>query len=416
MRNVLSKQDIYFLADESEPALQRNTLSTEISRIIPGFDSVAYPSWEILLTALNARISSNVTLAIDEFPYCVLNSPELPSVIQKIVDSGLRFNLIICGSAQRMMQGLVLDSYSPLYGRADEILNIRPLPPGWIADALKTNPVESIESYAVWGGVPRYWELASERPGLENALKTIVFDYEGVLHREPYRLMLDDLRSAAQPYSVLSLIAGGSNRLSEIAARLGKPAVHLSRTLDHLIELGFIERQCPFGESTKSTKRSLYKCIDPFLLFWYRFICPNLSLLERGLVDQVYKRAHSQFSHHTGQVWENLARDSTAFLHIGGIDWKLGQRWWGKTRDNELMEIDVVAESFDGKSILLGEAKWENQSATSEILFKLKKYRDNAPFNKNKNVVFAAWTKDKIPKARSECFFIDPATLLKTLR
>ena len=60
------------------------------------------------------------------------------------------------------MQGLVLDRTAPLYGRADEILRLGPLPAGHIRRALRTDdPVRAVEDYAVWGGVPRYWELAA---------------------------------------------------------------------------------------------------------------------------------------------------------------------------------------------------------------------------------------------------------------
>ena len=38
------------------------------------------------------------------------------------MDEGqLKYNLVLCGSSQNMMYGLVLDSAAPLYGRADEI-------------------------------------------------------------------------------------------------------------------------------------------------------------------------------------------------------------------------------------------------------------------------------------------------------
>ena len=98
------------------------------------------------------------------------------------------------------------------------------LEPGWIKEALSLNYIEAVEAYSVWGGVPRYWELAKIYRNQEEACKEIVLDRDGVLHNEPMRLLLDDMRGASQPHSLLSLIANGSNRVSEIAGRLGKPA------------------------------------------------------------------------------------------------------------------------------------------------------------------------------------------------
>ncbi|MBW2742710.1 MAG: hypothetical protein JRE64_28775 [Deltaproteobacteria bacterium] len=83
------------------------------------------------------------------------------------------------------------------------------LEPGWIKEALSLNHIEAVEAYSVWGGVPRYWELAKTYQNQEEACKEIVLDRDGVLHNEPMRLLLDDMRGASQPHSLLSLIANG---------------------------------------------------------------------------------------------------------------------------------------------------------------------------------------------------------------
>jgi len=91
---------------------------------ITGFNSVVYPDWESLFINLNNVIKEHITLCIDEFPYLVKGSGSLPSILQSLIDKNYKrkYHLILCGSSQQMMQGLTLDSSSPLYGRADEIL------------------------------------------------------------------------------------------------------------------------------------------------------------------------------------------------------------------------------------------------------------------------------------------------------
>ncbi|WP_206367166.1 MarR family winged helix-turn-helix transcriptional regulator [Sphingobacterium sp. SGG-5] len=61
-----------------------------------------------------------------------------------------------------------------------------------------------------------------------------------------------------QKTSILSLIASGCHRLSEIASRLEKPATNLAAPLDKLIQLGYIKREIPFGENPRTSKKSLY--------------------------------------------------------------------------------------------------------------------------------------------------------------
>ena len=416
LQHVAKKTDIYFLADQQEPPLQIQGLAAEIGRTIPGFGQVNYPSWEVLLSALQRQTKKGTTLIIDEFPYLVQKSPELPSIIQKLIDNQQHeSNIIICGSSQRMMHGLVLDGSAPLYGRAAEIIKVRPLEPGWIKEALGLNGIEAIEAYSVWGGVPRYWELAKTYENQEEACKELVLDRDGILHSEPMRLLLDDMRGAGQPHSLLSLIANGSNRLSEIAGRLGKPATSLTRPLANLIDLGYIRRDHPFGESPRSSKKTIYRLEDPFLLFWYRIVLPNHSLLERDIVDAVYAESQNRFKAQTAEVWEEMARKSTAHLTIADIRWKPAQRWWGHGRDGKNMEIDVIAESLDHKFLLFGEVKWEEKTNIKATISKLKKSVANFPRQTGKKIIMAVWCKNNKTKD-GECRVISPDDVLSALK
>jgi hypothetical protein len=416
LQHVAGKDDIYYLADQQEPPLQRQSIAREVSRAVPGFDQVVYPSWEALFSAIWNQAPPAATLILDEFPYLVQNSPALPSIIQKFIDKGKNTtNIVICGSSQRMMQGLVLDSTAPLYGRAVEIIKIRPMESGWLPVALKLGPVEAVESYSVWGGVPRYWELAGTFPDHETACRELILDRDGVLHEEPMRLLLDDMRGAGQPHSLLALIAGGANRLSEIAGRLGKPATSLTRPLANLIQLGYLKREFPFGESPRSSKKTLYKLEDPFLKFWYRFVLPNHSMLEQDLLDEVYFASRQMLKAHTAEVWEDLARKSIARLEIAGTRWKPAARWWGRGLDGKNMEIDVMAESMDGQSLLFGEAKWENKTNVKAEINKLEKKAANFPKTAGRTIIPAIWCKQQVANL-DKCSPIYPEKLLSALK
>ena len=162
----------YVLATEGTSASQRAAFAEDVGTVVPHFGDVAYPSWRALFRALAAqwpRRDAPLILVIDEFPYLAKSSPELPSVLQGLVDDPAQMHLplLLCGSSQRMMQGLVLDHAAPLYGRAQLLLRVQPLAVGEIGPALGLDdPVDVIETYAAWGGVPRYWELAvrQDRP------------------------------------------------------------------------------------------------------------------------------------------------------------------------------------------------------------------------------------------------------------
>jgi AAA+ ATPase superfamily predicted ATPase len=394
IQHVAGSGDVYFLADQRETLLQIESLSGEINRVIPGFSAARYPSWESLIETLNARAPAGFNLLLDEFPYLVQASPELPSLIQRYLDApgSKKVNVLLCGSSQRMMQGLVLDRTAPLYGRAREILRIEPLSAGWIRQGLSVAGDAAIEAYAVWGGVPRYWELAATCRSLKGAIRELVLDRNGVLHEEPDRLLEDEMRSGTQSTSLLSLIGMGCNRLSEVAGRMGKPAGSLTRPLANLVELGYVRREVPFGEDAKNSKRTLYRLNDPFLRFHVRFVQPHRSLLELGIVDAAVETLRKEFASYVGGHWEDLARKSVPFLSIGGLRWGPASRWWGAGTDGVPLECDVVAESLDGGSILVGEVKWTGEhSAPAAVAASLTAKVARAPFVKGRRVVTVLW-------------------------
>lgn len=418
LRRVAGPRDIYFMASQNDAALQRAALAAQIGRVVAGFDAAVYPSWEALLCSLADRTPRRISLFIDEFPYLAQTSSELPSVMQGFLESAAaeRVNLILCGSSQRMMHGLVLDRAAPLYGRAREILKMRPLPAGWIREALEVDGAQAVEAYAVWGGVPRYWELAREYRSLEAAMEALVLDRNGVLHEEPPRLLLDDMRAAGQAHSLLSLIAAGCHRLSEIAGRMEKPAGTLTRPLANLIDLGYVRREIPFGENPKTTKRTVYKLGDPFLQFHFRFVQAHQSMLELGLTRAVGAAVKAALPSHVSGVWEALARESAPFVRPGGIPWGAAARWWGRAADGKPLELDVVAESMDRTSLLVGEAKWTASRAdVGRMVARLNGCIARLPFVRGRRVVLALWMKEKV-QAPGNVVVLTPDDVLGALK
>ena len=353
---------VLYCADRSEASLQRARMAEDLSRLLPGFADVPYRDWRSFFERWQREAPRNSVLVIDELPYLVEKSPELPSVLQKIAD-GLRKSgqkLIICGSSQRMMQGLVLNEAEPLYGRCRVLMKLGPIGYSWLKRAFpRATPLGRLERYAVWGGVPRYWEVCQGESDLWKTLRDEVFSTNGLFHEEPSYVLKDDLDGAAQAASVLSLIGQGTERPSEMASRLQVPQTALGRPLKRLMELGLVVRDVPFGTSVKGGKKSLYKLADPFLRFWYTFALPHYS--NPSFLSDKSDRALIQapFRVFLGQAWESLVRETLVRKAIPGSAMRWGRvgRWWGAGLNRAPMEIDVVAESTDGRTLLVGEAK-----------------------------------------------------------
>jgi AAA+ ATPase superfamily predicted ATPase len=361
---------LYTVADLSAAEIQRSYFAEAAAEFLPGFADVSYPDWLRLLRRFAAEAGSRGfrgPVVLDEFPYLALSAPEIPSVLQRIVDHEARevgLVIAVAGSSQRMMQGIVLSSDAPLYGRAREILQVGPLPPRYLREALGLRRArEMVEAYAAWGGVPRYWELAAEVRGDQRfRVERLVLDPLGPLHGEPDRLLIEDLPSAMETRPILDAVGAGAHRVSEIAGRMGRPATSISRPLARLVDMGLLSREVPFGESERATKRSLYRIEDPFFRLWFRVVAPNRGALTSGAREDRLALLDRHWRHLVASAWEDLCRKSVHRSRKGSALDKLGpwlaaSRWWR----GGAPEWDLVSESRDGKRILLGEVKWSER-------------------------------------------------------
>lgn len=406
VKKVLTNKDVYFLADRSERQHQQDLLAKVIAQAFPDFDKVTYPDWEALFRALNYRTDKRFTLCLDEFPYLVEQSSSLPSVLQKLVDEKqLKYNLILCGSSQNMMYGLFLDATAPLYGRADEIMRLSPIRLPYLQEALHIDALEAVEEYAVWGGVPRYWELRENQSSFAEALWNNVLSGNGALYEEPIKLFQDDVKDVVKISTIMSYIGLGANRLSEIAARCNEPATNLSRPLKKLIDLGFLEKDIPFGMDEKNTKKSLYKIADPFMAFYYQFVVPNRSFIELGRRLPIEQSLNAHFSEYVSMQWEKLCRDAVTGNRIDGAIYGEAKRWWGSVpnekKQPEQLEFDVVAESLDKKHLLVGECKWTSPKNAAQLTAELLRKAKLLPFAKGLTIVPVVFLKNT-PKQQTK--------------
>ena len=400
IKRVLSEGDVYFLADRSEGQHQRLLLAKVIAQVFPDFDKLTYPDWESLFRAVNYRTDRRFTLCLDEFPYIVEQSPELPSVLQKLVDEKqLKYNLVLCGSSQNMMYGLFLDSSAPLYGRADEIIRLTPIRLPYLQEALSLDAVSAVEEYSVWGGVPRYWELRENRKSLDDALWHNILSVNGVLYEEPVKLFQDDVKDIVKTSTIMSYVGAGANRLSEIAARCGEPATNLSRPLKKLVDLGFLEKDVPFGMDEKNAKKSLYKIADPFMAFYYQFVVPYRSFIELDRRLPIEQALCARFQEYVSMQWEKLCREAVTGNIMEGVLYGRARRWWGSVLNEhgkpEQIEFDVMAESVDKKYLLVGECKWTARENGRQLAAELLRKAALLPFTKHYTVVPVLFLKNE---------------------
>ena len=198
----------------------------------------------------------------DEFPYLTQGDATLPSHLQKWVDHELpkhKTLLVIAGSSQTMMDSHVLRREAPLYGRAILQLHLQPLSYGWFCRAfhLPEDDPTSFTRYSLVGGIPQYWKWLDGNSPVDQA-QTLYFQSSALLAQEPIYSLREGGVTGALPKAILDLVGRGVSKLGELAARLNMAPGNVSRPLALLLDLGFLQRELPFGETERSSKRTLY--------------------------------------------------------------------------------------------------------------------------------------------------------------
>jgi AAA+ ATPase superfamily predicted ATPase len=300
-------------------------------------------TWPELLEIL-ALQKQRWVLCLDEFPYLTAVDESLPSQVQKWLDQALPRGclLIVAGSSTRMMNDLFLHRAAPLYGRARKLLHVQPMDYCAFCDAcdLRAGDPDAFEKFSLVGGIPKYWEFIEAGQDAVALAGSLYFDYAPYMEQEPQRLLRDEGVTGLNALAVLEAVGRGAERPSEIAQRLGTAQTNLSRLLLQLLDASILKRELPFGESVRSTKKTLYRIQDPTLRFWFRVFSPHQSRWRTYSAETKRKLVHD----HAATVFEDVCRE-----RFPGA-----QRYWEGD-----VELDVVApDPEDNQRLLVAEVKW----------------------------------------------------------
>jgi AAA+ ATPase superfamily predicted ATPase len=175
------------------------------------------------------------------------------------------------------------------------------------------------------------------------------------------------------------------------------------------MDLGFLEREVPFGVDEKNAKKTLYKIADPFMDFYYRFVVPNKSFIELVRKLPIEQSLDKHFSEYVSKWWELLCRHAVTGNLINDVLYGKAKRWWGSVINEEnkpeQIEIDVIAESLDGKFLLVGECKWTTQENASLLISGLMRKVNLLQFTKKYTIVPVLFLKE-IPEGEVENLFL----------
>lgn len=386
-----NKNALYFLVTEESEIQNRNAFKDAVADFCENelLKSAKIDSWEIVFKTLCDKAENEkLLLIIDEFQYLGKSNHAFLSVFQKILDTMLKdknIMVILCGSLVSMMESQTLNYTSPLYGRRTGQIKLKQIPFSYYHEFFPNKPrKELIEYYSATGGVPKYIELFYDSKDIYTAIDKNILSKSSFLYDEPNFLLQREVTEVGSYFSVIKAIAAGNQKLSKIAGTLELKQTGLTKYLKTLIDLDILEREVPITEENPSkSKRGLYKIKDNFILFWFKFVYPNLSFIESGNSELAMKKIKSNLvSGHISYVYEDICIEKMWKLNAE-YKWnftfdKVG-RWW-----NNDSEIDVVAFDSTGNDIVFGECKYWEGKVGINILITLEEKVKSVEWKKGK--------------------------------
>ncbi|MFQ5885215.1 MAG: ATP-binding protein, partial [Thermoplasmata archaeon] len=302
--------------------------------------------------------------------------------------------LILMGSSISMMERSALAYRSPLYGRRTGQLLLEPLEFKESRKFFpKRNMKEQIEFYSVLGGTPAYLLQFSDKRSLLDNIRERALRRDAFLYNEVEFVLREELKEPRQYFTILKEMAFGKTKVNEISLAAGLERNVLSRYLSILKGLRIIRREIPITEKhPHKSRKGIYKIEDNYFRFWFEFVFPNRSHIEKDEIDFVTRKIDQQLSRFVSHsfeeicqqlLWQLLKQRKSPFIFT-----RIG-RWWHK--DNE---IDIVALNEETKEIMFAECKWQDRKVGREVIENLLDKSELVEWNRaDRNVHFALFSK-----------------------
>ena len=338
------KPYLYFFVGKKAEQLQCIDFQQQVESVLGlhihgQANSVAAILEELMIYARNTK----VTLIIDEFQRLADIDEGIISNIQKVWDKyheQSHIHLIACGSIYSMMRRIFEDRREPLFGRKTARIDLKPFCTDVIKQILSDhNPSYTSEDllmlYAITGGVAKYVaQLMDEGCKTWEDMLNAVCRPSSIFIEEGTELLVGEFGRKYQIYySILQLIAKGMTSQAEIDGIVGK---NRGRYLDTLeTEYSLIAKRRPMWAKPNSQGVKYY-INDCFLMFWFRFIESNRTMVELGKFDLLGETIRQEYTQFSGIVLEKYFRQ------------QYGERervtevshWWDSKGENE---IDLIA-------------------------------------------------------------------------
>jgi len=260
--------------------------------------------------------------------------------------------LIVCGSAASWMVRNLFENKGGLHNRVTGRIWLAPFS---LAESeaffneigVVMNRYQIAESLMVFGGVPYYLNMFEKGLGPTQNMDKLLFAENAPLKNEfneVYRSLFRSGDRHMRIVSALSKTKAGLTRDELIKVTDIPGGGNLTRSLNELEQCGFVEK---YSDFTKPKNNAYYRLIDPFTLYWLKYVKDNRTKDEyywTNLIDDGGRRA-----------WSGYAFELLCMRHLIQIKQKLGISGistevfaWRSKESSPGAQIDMLISRRDG--------------------------------------------------------------------
>ncbi len=228
------------------------------------------------------------------------------------------------------------------------------------------------------GGVPKYLEQIDPKQSLEKNLNRLCFTANGFFVQEYETLFKEQFRSSRIYEPIVEALSQSSASLSELARKVGGAKGGGFRGQIHnLVQAQFVREYRPVQLRKQTSKTLRFKLVDPFLLFYFRYIHANRNLILRNRGENLFRAiAGSTIAQYYGYAFERLGEDAIAEIlrqmDIRLVDiLRMGPYFQQRTTLNRGLQIDWLIVRRDHVWTLL-EFKYSNAAIGREVIDQVK--------------------------------------------
>lgn len=307
-----------------------------------------------------SKRDENITLVIDEYQdFRGNNKAEavlVDALIRDFIDySKDNINVIISGSAVRVLENLIIDNSNPLFMRFSSIINLKELNYLEASNFYKNTPImEKIAYYAVFGGLPNILSQIIPEKGIEGNIEDLILAEEGFARYYVESVIDKEISPINNGEIIIKRIGNGKKHYSQIESSISdeKKRKQLSKTLKELTEAHLIEKMNPINKPDDK-KKTFYFISSNLIRFYMTYVIgaqitgSKKAYFEKYISPSLNTFISYRFEDIAKQYFSQLDREDVIAI---------GTYWYDDRIKKTNGEFDIALETLDGYEIY--EAKY----------------------------------------------------------